>query len=125
VKRFIFFIVALQIISSGNLFSELLKLDDLYQHYQEHKNSEQPLSVSQFIQSHYFDTVHENADPVKHAKLPLRQSGHSFVQVYHIPVEAFSLGLILVDARADFNPVSKGFLPQCNDYAIFQPPRTV
>lgn len=124
-KKILFFIVALQIISSGNFFSELLKMDDLYQHYLEHKNSEQSLSISQFIQSHYFDTVHENADPIKHAKLPLRQSGHSFVQVYHIPVEAFTLGFMLFDTIADFNPLSKGFLPQCNDFAVFQPPRAV
>jgi hypothetical protein len=125
VKKIIFFIVAIQIISSGNFFNELTKIDDLYQHYIEHKNSEEPLSVAQFIQSHYFDNVHEKSDPVKHAKLPLRQSAFSFAQVYHVPVESLNLGFLIFDISTTFNPVSKGMLPQCDQFSVFQPPKSV
>jgi hypothetical protein len=123
VKKFIFFIVAIQIITSGNFFNELSKIDDLYQHYMEHRNSDQPLSVTQFIQSHYFDNIHEKSDPVKHAKLPLRQSAFSFSQIYHVPVESLKLGLFEFDISMALNPVSKGMLPQCDQFSVFQPPK--
>ena len=122
-KKFIFFIVAIQIISSGNFFNELSKIDDLYQHYMEHRNSDEPLSVTQFIQSHYFDNIHEKSDPVKHAKLPLRQSAFSFSQIYHVPVESLKLGLFVFDISMALNPVSKGMLPQCDQFSVFQPPK--
>lgn len=98
-------------------------MDDLYEHFMEHRYSGEPMSVTQFIQSHYFDNVHESADPVKHAKLPLRQSGLSFNQVFHTPVEAFNLGCIAMDGSNDQNPISKCMLPQCDQFSVFQPPK--
>ncbi|MCE2848741.1 MAG: hypothetical protein LW815_06225 [Chitinophagaceae bacterium] len=90
-KKFIFFIVALQIISSGHFMDELVKFDNLVDHFYEHKNSSQPLSAMEFIKFHYFDSNHEKSDPVRHATLPLRNAGISFTQVYHPPVESFHL----------------------------------
>jgi len=125
VKKLLFFIVAIQIISSGNFFNELSKIDDLYQHYIEHKNSDQSLSVAQFIQSHYFDNMHEQSDPIKHAKLPLRHSSFSFAQVYHVPVESLNLGFLAFEINTALNPISKGMLPQCDHFSVFQPPKPV
>ena len=91
----------------------------------EHKNSKHPLSVTQFIQSHYFDNAHEQSDPIKHAKLPLRQSAFSFAQVYHVPVESLSLGFLAFEINTALNPISKGMLPQCDHFSVFQPPKSV
>jgi hypothetical protein len=42
VKKFIFFIVALQIISSGHFMDELVKFDNLVDHFYEHKTAVSP-----------------------------------------------------------------------------------
>lgn len=122
-KKFIFFIVALQIISSGHFMTELVKLDNLVDHFYEHKHSAQPLSAIQFIQYHYFDSNHENSDPVRHASLPLRNAGISFTQVYHPPVESFHFAPLWQSVLSNFNPISKGMVPQCHQFSVFQPPK--
>jgi hypothetical protein len=123
VKKFIFFIVALQIISSGHFMDELVKFDNLVDHFYEHKNSSQPLSAMEFIKFHYFDSNHEKSDPVRHATLPLRNAGISFTQVYHPPVESFHLTPLCQSDLSSFNPVSKGMMPQCHQFSVFQPPK--
>ena len=122
-KKLIFFVVALQIISSGHFMEELVKVDNLVDHFYEHKNSGQPLSAIQFIQFHYFDSNHEKSDPVRHATLPLRHAGISFTQVYHPPVESFHLAPLWQSALSNFNPISKGMMPQCHQFSVFQPPK--
>jgi hypothetical protein len=123
VKKLIFFIVAIQIISSGNFFTEISKLDELYLHFMEHRNGDQPMSVTQFIQSHYFDNIHENSDPVRHAKLPLRQSSLSFNLVYQTPVEGINLIPYWSFIKQNFIPTQKCFLPQAEQFSVFQPPK--
>lgn len=115
--------VAIQIITSGHFMDELVKFDNLVAHYQEHQRSNQPLSAIQFIQFHYFDSIHEKSDPVKHASLPLRNAGISFTQVYHPPVESFYLSPIWKICFSSFHPISKGMVAQCHQFSVFQPPK--
>ena len=122
-KKLIFFIVAIQIISSGHFFSEVSKFDELYLHFMEHRNGDQPMSVTQFIKSHYFDNIHENSDPVKHAKLPLRQSSIGLNLVYQTPVEGFSLIPHWTFLKQSLIPTQKCFFPQADQFSVFQPPK--
>ncbi len=117
--------VAIQVITSGHFMEELVKFDNLIEHYYEHKQSDQPLSAIRFIQFHYFDSIHEKSDPVRHATLPLRNAGISFTQVYHPPVESFHLAPIWNICISNFNPISKGMVPQCHQFSVFQPPKSV
>ena len=117
--------VAIQVITSGHFMDELVKVDNLIAHYQEHKRSDLPLSAFEFIQFHYFDSIHEKSDPVKHASLPLRNTSISFAPVYHPPVESFHLAPIWNICISNFNPISKGMVPQCHQFSVFQPPKSV
>jgi len=123
VKKIVFFILAFQILSSGNFLNEMVKLNSLLEHFSEHENGKNPLSFVQFIRLHYFDSKHENSDPKRHASLPLHQHTSIFSSVYHSPVEAFHLHFILDTISPDYNPTNKAMMPQFKHMSIFQPPR--
>ncbi len=124
-KRLFFFILALQIISSGQFLAEAVKFHDLVDHFLEHKSGEHPLGVIEFFKLHYFDAQHEGSDPVRHASLPLYQTNIHLAFFYLQQPEQFNLPSFDAVTLSAFNPISKGLMPQCHQVSVFQPPRTV
>jgi hypothetical protein len=123
VKKLLFFILALQIISAGQFLTEAVKFQDLAVHFFEHKQGEQPLGLLEFFKLHYFDTQHEGSDPIRHASLPLYQTTAHFATVFHHNPETMTLTPFDAEPTIEFNSISKGLMPQCHQVAVFQPPR--
>ena len=122
-KKIVFIILAIQILSSGNFLNEIVKFNSLMEHFSEHAKGKNPLSFVQFIKLHYFDSKHENSDPKRHASLPLHHSIPTFNIVYHSPVEAFHINFNLDNIATKYNPTNKGMMPQFKHVSVFQPPR--
>jgi len=125
VKKFLFIILSLQIITSGNFLSELVKLDSLVEHFVEHEHGSKPLSMVQFLQLHYFNPKHESSDPKRHASLPLHQSNISFTVVYNSPADPILLASFPEIFSIDFTPINKRLTPQYKQVSVFHPPRVI
>ena len=124
-KKFIFILLALQIISSGNFLSEIVKLNSLVDHFFEHESGKNPINMLQFIRLHYFDSKHENSDPKRHASLPLHHANTTLNIVCYSPIEQIHLSLLLVPFSENFIPINKGMMPQFKQVSVFQPPRFI
>jgi len=125
VKRIIFIILSIQIISSGNFLSELVKFNSLIEHFIEHEKGSNPLTMVEFLKLHYFNPNHESSDPKRHASLPLHQSNISFTVVYNSPADPLQLGPFPVTSSIKFTLISKGLTPQYKQVSVFQPPRII
>jgi hypothetical protein len=115
--------LALQVVSSGYLPAELIKIGNLYQHFMEHRRQGSEISLAQFIRLHYFDDQHQASDPQKHASLPLQQSAHFMNIVFQSPVDVFHPGYDIGQLPAIHARQLGSSLPCGNPAAIFQPPR--
>lgn len=124
-KRFLFFILAVQIITSGNFIPEVVKFNNLVDHFIEHQSGTHPLGVLDFFKLHYFDSHHEQSDPIRHASLPLYQVSTSFVIAFHSVLDQLNFIPSFPVPSAQFNSFKKGLVPQCHQVSIFQPPRFV
>ena len=122
-KRFLFFILAVQIITSGNFIPEVIKFNDLVDHFIEHQSGTHPLGIFDFFKLHYFDSRHEASDPVRHSKLPLHQVSTTFTIAFAPSMDQVNVFVPLVFTSTEFNPFKKGLVPQCHQVSIFQPPR--
>jgi hypothetical protein len=69
-------------------FSQLAKVLNLCEHFNEHKKDavEQSVSLMDFLADHYANQGHQHSNDSSHQNLPLYQLGHSvdFV-VFHLP----------------------------------------
>ncbi len=124
-KRIIFIILSIQIISSGNFLTELVKFNSLIEHFIEHEKGSNPLTMVQFLKLHYFNSKHESSDPKRHASLPLHQSNISFTVVYNSPADPIQLAPFPEIFSKDFTPINKGLTPQYKQVSVFQPPRVI
>ena len=124
-KKLVFIILSLQIITSGNFLGELVKFNSLIEHFVEHEKGSNPLTIMQFLKLHYFNPKHESSDPKRHASLPLHQSSISFSVVYNSPADPLQLGPFPEIFSIDFTPINKGLTPQYNQVSVFQPPRII
>lgn len=115
--------LALQVISSGYLPAELIKMGNLFQHFMEHRRQGSDISLSHFIRLHYFDAQHQASDPLKHASLPLQQSGHIMTVVFQSPVDAIQIGYTCAVVPKSHGLHMDPSLPSGNPAAVFQPPR--
>jgi len=125
VKKFVFIILSLQIITSGNFLSELVKFNSLIEHFVEHEKGSNPLTMMQFLKLHYFNPKHESSDPKRHASLPLHQSNISFTVVYNSPADPILLASFPEIFSIDFTPINKRLTPQYKQVSVFQPPRVI
>ena len=124
-KKFVFIILSLQIISSGNFLGEVVKFNSLIEHFSEHEKGANPLSMLEFLQLHYFNSKHESSDPKRHASLPLHQSNISFTVVYNSPADPLQLEQFPEMSSINFTPINKGLTPQHKQVSVFQPPRAI
>jgi hypothetical protein len=125
VKKLVFIILSLQIITSGNFLGELVKFNSLIEHFVEHEKGSNPLTMMQFLKLHYFNPQHESSDPKRHASLPLHQSNISFTVVYNSPADPIQLAPFSEIFSKDFTPINKGLTPQHKQVSVFQPPRVI
>ncbi len=124
-KKLIFIVIALQIISAGNFLNEVIKINSLVHHYYEHEKEGFSLGMIGFLKLHYFDSQHEDSDPKNHESLPLHHTTLQNSIVYSAPAESISIDAFLELASFDLNPVEKAFYSQFSQFSIFQPPRIV
>jgi hypothetical protein len=123
VKKLLFILIALQIISAGNFLNEVVKINSLVHHYYDHEKEGFPLGMIGFLKLHYFDSQHEDSDPKNHESLPLHHTSLQNIIVYSAPAESISIDAFLDLPSFDLNPIEKVFYPQFNQFSIFQPPR--
>jgi hypothetical protein len=124
VIRLFTFILALQILTMGQALGELVKLANLYEHFQMHRSMGGGMDLSNFIRMHYFDPEHQQSDPDTHRQLPLQQAGCHVNFVFQYPDEPMSLPLIGSPEISAFHPCMTDMSPQYTHINIFQPPRT-
>ncbi len=124
-KKVLFIVIAFQVISSGSLLTELMKINYLIHHYYEHENGGSPIGITEFLKLHYFNKKHENADPKNHDSLPLHHTTLQNNLVYSAPTESISIDAFLEPVSIDFNPIEKAMYSQFSQFSIFQPPRFV
>ena len=124
-KKILFIVIAFQVISSGSLLTELMKINYLIHHFYENESEGSPIGITEFLKLHYFDKKHENADPKKHESLPLHHTTLQNNLVYSAPTESFSIDAFLEPASIDLNPIEKAMYSQFSQFSIFQPPRVV
>jgi hypothetical protein len=125
VKKLLFIVLALQIVSAGNFLNEVVKINSLVNHYYDHEKEGFPLGMFGFLKLHYFDSKHEEADPQNHDSLPLHHTSLQNNIVYSSPAEFISIVAFLELASFDLNPIEKAFYSQFSQFSIFQPPRIV
>jgi hypothetical protein len=125
VKKLLFIVISLQIISAGNFLNEVIKINSLVHHYYDHKKESSPIGIIGFFKLHYFDSQHEDSDPKNHESLPLH---HTILQnnlVYSSPTESISIDAFTESTSISFNPTEKAMYSQFSQFSIFQPPRVV
>jgi len=125
VKKLLFIVLALQIVSAGNFLNEVVKINSLVHHYYDHEKEGFPLGMIGFLKLHYFDSQHEDSDPKNHESLPLHHTSLQNNIVYSAPTESISIDAFLELASFDLNPIEKAFYSQYSQISIFQPPRIV
>lgn len=91
VKKVVIYISLILLISSNTSFLQLLKVGFLIQHYQEHKESNNQLSLLQFLSMHYWGNDIKDNDDEKDNQLPFKKPlislGAVFlVRIYHITI---------------------------------------
>ena len=124
-KKLLFILIALQIISAGNFLNEVIKINSLVHHYYDHKKESSPIGIIGFFKLHYFDSKHEDSDPKNHESLPLHHTTLQNNLVYSSPTDFISIDAFIEPALIDFNPIEKAMYSQFSQFSIFQPPRVV
>lgn len=122
-KRFLILILAIQVVSAGYLPAELIKMGNLYRHFMEHQDMGGGITLSAFIQLHYFDERHEDSDPQNHERLPLHQTGHLLTIVTQQIEEPVAIEVSYLEDRQAYALPLEFALPTGNPAAVFQPPR--
>lgn len=124
-KKLLFIVIALQIISAGNFINEVIKINSLVHHYYDHKREGSPIGIIGFFKLHYFDSHHEDSDPKNHESLPLHHTTLQNNLVYSSPTESISIDAFTESTSISFNPIEKAMYSQFSQFSIFQPPRVV
>ena len=84
-KLVVFFFLFGYLFSSTEL-SELLKIDSLIEHYQEHKGELSKISFPNFLYMHYVDHGQDNGDGDRDSNLPFHSSSHSELANFIAPI---------------------------------------
>lgn len=121
-KKALLVLLSLQIISAGYLPAELMKMGNLYQHFQMHRQQGNNMGLVTFIRLHYFDPAHQSSDPQNHERLPM-QGGHLASVVFQQPALEIIIhptveSRITIYSRMEDPGYSKG-----NPISVFQPPK--
>jgi len=122
VKKALFVLFSLQIISAGYLPAELMKMGNLYQHFQMHRQQGSDMGLVTFIRLHYFDPAHESSDPQNHQSLPM-QGGHLVSVVFHQPASEIIIHPTIESGITIYSRMKDPGSSKGNPISVFQPPR--
>ena len=127
-KLVVFFFLFGYLFSSTEL-SELLKIDSLLEHYQEHKSETDKISLSNFLYLHYIDHGQDNGDGNRDSDLPFHSKSHSelanFIVPIVIPTNVFTISVNRVFdnlEKKSFYDV-RSFITSSYLSSIWQPPQ--
>jgi hypothetical protein len=115
--------MAFQVLTSGQVLAEAVKVVNLIEHFQMHREEGEGMGLLRFIRMHYFDPSHERSDPVKHQQLPLHQTVIHFAMAAGIVSEPATLPPIAWELEKGFHSRVSSFIPQHERVSVFQPPR--
>ena len=120
--------MALQILTANVFAESMFNLPTLFQHYQEHQQTETPgINFLDFMVMHYLNEQHEQSDSKHHSKLPLKNLAcHAHMSIdYSLPA-AFNLNYKASTAAVLVTKGSSLYtfqLPSAYIAGVFQPPR--
>jgi hypothetical protein len=123
VRKLVLIILASQLLTSGQVLGELMKVVNLIDHYTMHMKSGEVHGLSEFIQLHYFNPEHEQSDPVRHRHLPLQQLTAHAVVVLAVSADPVSIPSVESHLQDTPSVRSSDFFPQQVPLSVFQPPR--
>ncbi len=106
-------------------FYQLLKLPILFEHFREHRQTDQTISFLSFIRIHYFDKTIIDDDYQRDQQLPLRHSDGCQMIVNH-PGECQQIAIEIIkpnESPRQFSCYKEMNKPQFITFDIFQPPR--
>ena len=107
-KLVVFFFLFGYLFSSTEL-SELLKIDSLIEHYQEHKGELSKISFSNFLYMHYVDHGQDNGDGEKDKDLPLHSNSHNEISNFRAPTVIPTIQISISFVRVFDNQEKKSF----------------
>jgi hypothetical protein len=87
-KRFVLYLFIIQFATGHNPIVEVLRMSNLVEHYREHQAQKADISIVEFLQLHYLDEKHHEAD-TQHENLPM-----------HCHAEHFASSIFVIE---DFN----------------------
>lgn len=125
-KKMLVILISVQLLFGNTLLPELAKLPQLFEHFNEHKNTDAGLSFFAFLKMHYADPAHQESDKNHHQKLPLKSttSAHAEVLVLQNNTPSVeTLPLIASEAKQTLNPTTDEYINRLHAISIFQPPR--
>lgn len=123
VTRVFTYVLAIQVLTSGQVLAEFVKVANLVEHFRMHRDIGDGLDLAAFIRMHYFDPAHEGSDPVEHRQLPLHQSTIHVVVASNPNVAFVGLPLIPAESDPDFLSTAPQFHSRPDLGSVFQPPR--
>lgn len=123
VTRLFAYVLAFQVLTSGQVLAEFVKVANLVEHFRMHRDIGDGLDLGTFIRMHYFDPAHEGSDPVEHRQLPLHQSGIHVVVASNPNVASIVLPSIPAESDPDFLSTVTQFRSRPDRGSVFQPPR--
>ena len=84
-KKLVAFFFLFGYLFSSTELSELLKIDSLLEHYEEHKGESSKISFSNFLYMHYIDYGQNNGDEEKDKDLPFHSNSHNEIANFIVP----------------------------------------
>ncbi len=124
-RKFILYILLFGYIFSTTELHQLLKMPVLLEHYKEHKQKNQSLTIIGFLELHYLKGNLKDSDYEKDMQLPFKnfQDNHPNI-VLALPKEA-PLFEPLIKFKEEFRPNFKYLVHAVTSpqYAIWQPPK--
>jgi hypothetical protein len=120
------FLLSLQLFT-GTELCQLFKAPILFQHYHEHKGSDNSLTFFSFLREHYFDSNEREPDYARDMQLPFK-SGTGVLLVSHnisIPIPGFTIvpPAPAIEIEKQYHCSQSTWQPFQIIHTIFQPPR--
>lgn len=116
--------LALFILLFSNLpFHQLVKLPVLVQHFQEHRQRDQSVSLLDFLSMHYWGRDLNDNDQERDNQLPFKAFHKECLEHFSTPVKTFAFKSVIYFYKSDFPLPSEAYLPDTKLAALFRPPR--
>jgi hypothetical protein len=130
-KKWIVYSFLVVYLFSTTELSELLKVDELFNHFQTHQDHQSSIDFSEFIYIHYINHGKDNGDEEKDNKLPFQSHSESCSANFSIPailpLLSFNIELIILKGNQDNKYVLFKSKDKLSSFlnSIWQPPKLV